>query len=232
MQLEALVWLTAFLAYFVAIPAITFINYERTHRHRWRRFEHVLVPATAHTPFREVDPTTPWHAYTIERHGAPNWVKVVVVTSLVLGHMFLPGLVMGLFGLMAMGIGLVSIPGLVLAARIYANAFAILRNDPLAATEARALRIFAWVLNVVVIIVAGGLVVATPELWALSTFMMGYAMISLLHAEALGWVASAIDRAHREVEAEGASASARSPDVGLSASPAVAQATVHSGPWA
>jgi hypothetical protein len=44
--------------------------------------------------------------------------------------MFVPGLLMGIFGLIAFGIGLVSIPGLITAAKLYSTGFALMRREP------------------------------------------------------------------------------------------------------
>lgn len=66
-------------------------------------------------PFRDELDEAP-RRYVVEHRGAPREVKVVIVVSLVLGHMFVPGLLAGLFGLPIYGVGLVSIPGLWLTA--------------------------------------------------------------------------------------------------------------------
>jgi len=80
-------------------------------------------------------------------------VKVVATTSFVLGHMFVPGLLAGLAGLAYFGLGLLAVPGLVLAARIYSNAFGLLRCELDAAVQAHQLQRFALCLNVIVVVI-------------------------------------------------------------------------------
>ncbi len=189
----------AFFVYFVVLPAVTYLHHEAKHRLRWRRRELVPVPEeVAGGPFRDDGPADPRRArdYVAEHRGAPTGVKVTVVVSLVLGHMFLPGLFAGVFGLVFYGIGVVSIPGLILSVRIYRNAFAILRCDPNAAKEARELRTFALTLNVVVLCIVALLGLAAPELVGLVAFTAIYACISILHGEALRAAANAIDAVH------------------------------------
>jgi hypothetical protein len=197
MDLDVIFGLALFLLYFVIVPALTFLRQEERHRDRWRRRWLVEVPEpTPGGPFRDDDGQAPSpRRYVAEHHGAPRGVKVVAVVSLVLGHMFLPGLLAGLFGLPFYGLGLVSIPGLVLAARIYGNAFGLLRCAPWAAAEARRLQTFAVRLNVVVLSVVAVCMLAWG-LHPLLVFTAVYACISLLHAEGLGRAADAIDAVH------------------------------------
>lgn len=187
--------LTLLFVYFVLIPAVTFLDQERRHRLRWRWRQRVRRSEPAPGgPFRDEEPSRV-QEYMVERRGAPREVKVVAVVSLVLGHMFIPGLFAGLFGLVFYGVGLMSIPGLVLAARIYRNAYGLLRCEPAAAEIARELQRFANLLNVVVLSVAGLLLMIDMH-W-LSVFISVYALISLLHAHGLGRAADAIDAVHR-----------------------------------
>ena len=192
--------------YFVAIPAVPYLEHESRHRERWRRLRPV--------PVAEAEPGGPFRGrasereYLVEELGAPRLVKAVSVVSLVLGHMFIPGLLVGLLGLVAYGLGLLSIPGLVLAAGIYRNAFGLLRCEPEAAAKARRLADFAVVLNVVVMGVASLLMLI--DLWGLGLFISVYAVISLLHAEGLRLSAREIDAVHHELAAsEAAEASLR-----------------------
>lgn len=204
----------AFFVYFVVLPAVTYLHHEAKNRLRWRRREVVPVPEeVAGGPFRDDGPADPRRArdYVAEHRGAPTSVKVTVVVSLVLGHMFIPGLFSGLFGLVFYGIGVISIPGLILSVRIYKNAFAILRCDPNAAKEARELRTFALTLNVVVLCVVTLLGLAAPELIGLVAFTAVYACISILHAEALGAAANAIDAVHTGLSADARTATAYQP---------------------
>ncbi|MEM9459768.1 MAG: hypothetical protein AAGF11_36665 [Myxococcota bacterium] len=196
MNFGACFLLTLLFVYFVLIPATTFLDQERRYRLRWRWRQRVRRSEPAPGgPFRDEE-SGRVREYVVERHGAPRVVKVVAVASLVLGHMFIPGLFAGLFGLPFYGLGLMSIPGLVLAARIYGNAYGLLRCEPAAAIKARELQHFANVLNVVVL-------VATELLLMIDTlpifvFIAVYALVSLLHAHGLGLAADAIDAVHRD----------------------------------
>ena len=69
--------------------------------------EQPLVFLSVDTPRRE------------PRRGVPGGILAVAWASLALGQMFVPGLGWGLYGLLFMGLGLVSIPGLVVAARCF-----------------------------------------------------------------------------------------------------------------
>ncbi len=194
MDIEIYLWLTVFAVYFVLTPALVFLQHERLHRLRWRRRERVLKRQGAPGgSFRGDGPAGRIDGFIVEHRGAPGSVKVVVVASLVLGHMFIPGLFAGLCGLPIYGLGLLSIPGLVLAARIYNNAFGLLRCDREAARAARELQRFAYTLNVVVLLLMG--LVATVWLHPLLVFTSVYAVISMIHGYGLGVAADAIDAA-------------------------------------
>ena len=52
-------------------------------------------------------------------HEAPRLVRWTAFSCFLFGQMFAPGLVVALFGLMMAGVGLLSIPGLITAAKIY-----------------------------------------------------------------------------------------------------------------
>lgn len=198
MDSTAFLWIAAFVAYFVVIPAGTFLAYEARHRDRWRqRWLVERAEPTPGGPFRDEDGAAPPRRYVAEHRGAPRHVKGLVVVSLVLGHMFVPGLLAGLFGLPFYGLGLASLPGLWLAAGIYRNAFAVLRCEPEAAAEARRLQRFSERLNVGVLAVV--LVLGLAWGWnALSWFTVVYACLSLRHAHCLGRAANAIDAIWRE----------------------------------
>lgn len=190
--------LSLMFVYFVLVPALVFLRHEARYRDRWRRRWLVDVPEpTPGGPFRddEGDPAATRRRYLAEQRGAPREVKVVAVVSLVLGHMFVPGLLAGLYGLIIYGVGLISIPGLVLAAGIYRNAFGLLRCDPQAAAHARRLRRFAISLNVVVLVVVSVFALGVGP-HGLLVFTFAYACVSLLHAAALGRAADAIDEVH------------------------------------
>jgi hypothetical protein len=119
------------------------------------------------------------------RRRAPQTIRRTALWSIYMGQMAVPGGLLGLFGTLIAGIGLVSIPGLILAVGIWRLGYAMLRRDPNAAEEARKLERFAVVLNVITVVVA--LVLALdPDLWGLSAFLIAYAGVSFAHAKAMG----------------------------------------------
>ncbi len=136
--------------------------------------------------------------------GPPMDVKIAALGAWGLGQMFLPGLALGLFGLIVL-VGVVSIPGLILAWKLFFLGKPLLNGEHEAAEKARGLATFATVLNVIVLVVT-----ALLSLFAifgnrgsfthnlLSTAMLAgptalYAVISLVHASYLRKAAAAID---------------------------------------
>lgn len=146
--------------------------------------------------------------------GPPMEVRLAALGSWILGTMFVPGLMLGLFGLVAMGLGLVSIPGLILAWRLFFLGRPLLRGESEAAPKARALARFARVLNYLVLAVCGAAAaLQAPELWrhglqtgAWGTVAMAlavglYAGVSLAHAALLERAARAIDEQEATTQA-------------------------------
>ncbi len=136
--------------------------------------------------------------------GPPGEVRAAAVGSWVLGTMFVPGLLLGLVGLFAAGLGLVAVPGLILAARLFLLGTPLLRGEPDAAPRARSAARYAVVLNVIVLVACAiAALVFAPGLWrphgdalgglAITGAVTVYALISLFHARLLGKAADAID---------------------------------------
>ena len=138
--------------------------------------------------------------------GPPVPVRLAALGSWILGTMFVPGLLLGLSGLFVAGLGVVSIPGLILAWRLFSLGRPLLLGLPEAAVKARGLARFARILNYVVLAccgLAGGLHLI--ERWghgrygssggveALILLVVTYAGISLAHAALLDRAADAID---------------------------------------
>jgi hypothetical protein len=90
-------------------------------------------------------------APTFTAAGPPAVVKLAAIGSWALGQMFVPGLLLGLFGLLAMGLGLISIPGLILAATLFRLGTPLLRGEIEAAKKARSAATFAFMLNAIVV---------------------------------------------------------------------------------
>src|SRR4051812_23268921 len=92
--------------------AIPFLITRSRWRWRWREVETGQVPVMTgeDSPYR-AGGTVPTHL-----GDAPRSVQLAAFTCFLFGQMFVPGLLTGIFGLLAFGIGLVSIPGLITAA--------------------------------------------------------------------------------------------------------------------
>lgn len=149
-------------ALFVFGGLFTYTIVERSHRARWRLVGRAGV-----------------------RTRAPAAIRRTALWSIYMGQMALPGGLLGLLGTFYAGIGLVSIPGMILALRIWRLGFALLRRDAGAEREARALDRFAVVLNLVGLLVALVLVAISRELAPVSAILVGYAAVSFAHAKAM-----------------------------------------------
>lgn len=175
---------------------------ERFGRPAWRR----LVRGA-----RVVDgPDGPYRASTsvesLAYDEAPRFVRAVACASFYVGQMFVPGLLLGLFGLLAMGLGIVSIPGLVVAARIWRVAPKLLAPDARTAEQAEGAARWATALNVPILVGA-----VAASLYGLlqpddSWLVVGgptalYAMLSLAHAHLLKRAAAVVREAQRETDA-------------------------------
>ena len=130
------------------------------------------------------------------RRGVPRGLAAVAWASFALGQMAVPGLAWGLYGVMFMGLGLISIPGLVVAVRCGLSGWHLLRRDARAAAFAEGTGRWSQGLNVLILaLVMGALVIAlvTDEMrfvpLAVGTGL--YALVSLVHAWSLK-----IGRAH------------------------------------
>jgi hypothetical protein len=121
-------------------------------------------------------------------HRAPRLIRWTAFSCFLFGQMFVPGLVMGLFGMVMAGIGICSIPGLITAAKIYRAGFALLRRQPRLAYF-RARDAAAWALWLNGVILAGTFVVMASPLrpvsnsgYGLVAFIDGYGVVSILQA--------------------------------------------------
>lgn len=139
------------------------------------------------------------------RAEIPGVVRAAAIGSWVLGCMFVPGLLLGLVGLVVMGLGLVSVPGLVLAARLFLLGKPLLRGEPEAAPKARSAARFAVILNAFVLALCGvGLAVTLSDvarhgfraeggMVLMVLAVVAYAGLSLGHAALLRRAADAIE---------------------------------------
>lgn len=139
--------------------------------------------------------------------GAPGVVHAAAIGCWILGAAFVPGLLSGLIGLLAGGVGLVAIPGLVLAWKLFFLGAPLLRGEPGAAARATDAAVFARMLNYVVLglsavattligVLMGERGVRSGDLAATLGVVLSiafYASVSLVHARLLVRAAEAID---------------------------------------
>lgn len=186
---------------FVFGGLLTYTTAERRGRPAWRLQTHTTVPSPG-GPFR-VDAGPAVTELRVVAERAPPKVRMTALASIYLGQMAIPGALLGMFGVLFGGLGLVSIPGLILAVRIWTLGFKLLRRDPSAAAEARALRRFAIRLNVVACGIAVALpLLLDPDAILLTVVLLGYGAISFIHANAMGDCAELLEAdARRRAEA-------------------------------
>lgn len=166
---------------FVFGGLFTYTVWERAHRGKWGRL----------------------HAGTL-RTRAPQAIRRTALWSIYMGQMALPGGMLGLLGTMFAGIGLISIPGMILAIRIWRLGHTLLRRDPKAEEEARSLARFAVLLNLVGVAIAVVLfLLYSTQFAAISLTLLVYGGVSLAHAKAMRRCAEllAAERQHDEAAA-------------------------------
>ena len=119
-------------------------------------------------------------------HEAPRLVRWTAFSCFLFGQMFVPGLAVGLFGLVMAGVGIVSIPGLITAAKIYRVGFSLLRRDHRVAVL-RARDAASWALWLNGVIFVGSLLFVPRALdhsavASMITFVDAYGALSMLQA--------------------------------------------------
>ncbi|HEY2743779.1 MAG TPA: hypothetical protein VGL86_04120 [Polyangia bacterium] len=119
-------------------------------------------------------------------HEAPRLIRWTAFSCFVFGQMFVPGLAMGLCGILAGGVGVVSIPGLITSAKIYRVGLSLLRRDP-RRSVLRARDAAAWALWLNGIVFAFSLVFVPHAFSSAGTAVMigivdGYGLLSVLQA--------------------------------------------------
>jgi hypothetical protein len=187
--------LIATLALFVFGGLATYTISERRHRHLWIRYGREPVDES-HAPFRHPD-GPPATRTVLVRDRAPATIRRTALWSIYLGQMSVPGGLLGLVGLVyGAGLGLLSIPGMILAVRIWRNAYAMLRQDPGAADEARKVSRFAVYLNAIAVALALVLPLIELAFIPVSLILVVYALISVGHAKALERCATILDDEH------------------------------------
>ncbi|MGZ3439738.1 MAG: hypothetical protein ACXVDD_09480 [Polyangia bacterium] len=172
----------AFVMLFTA--ALPYVFCESRWRWRWREIEagRVAADGTGAGLYRSGGEVPRY------LHEAPRLIRWTAFSCFLFGQMFVPGLAVGMFGMVMAGIGLTSIPGLITAAKIYRAGFALLRRQPrLAYFEARDAA--AWALWLNGIILCGSFLVMLTPLrpsshagFGLIAFIDGYGVASILQA--------------------------------------------------
>lgn len=166
-------------------PPLAYITIERFYRSNWRR----ALPAVqrAHEgAYREVA-VVPGYS-----QRAPLEVRLLAMSCYALGIAFIPGLALGLIGLFAVGIGIVSIPGLWIASEIWRAGRSLLSGEAAALAQVRRVANGSLILNVGLAILA-----ACGILWEsqsgsgsgngeatriIGLPLLAYVAISILHA--------------------------------------------------
>lgn len=192
-------------ALFVFGGLLTYTRVERRWRRKWWTFAHQVDPSEA-APYRLDGGPAPTRA-VLRRTRAPKLIRRTALWSIYMGQMAVPGGLLGLIGVPFWGLGLASIPGMILAVRIWRLGYAMLRRDPEAAAEARKLHDFAFVLNVVAMAIGAMLSVGA---WPLTVVLWVYGAVSLAHAKAMERCAKVLENEalydaqqdQREAEAE------------------------------
>ncbi len=171
---------------------VRYVKGERNHRQDWQAF--ALPPAVVdHSAYRSSGAIVVGH---LER--APTLVRVAAASSIVFGSMFLPGLVWGLFGILAMGSGLLSIPGLIIAAYLWGAGHSLLRGTRESAVSAARIASASLYFNLFLVVGACAVVAISQEEAALglSALVGGYACLSLVQAAILAKAARLVATFH------------------------------------
>jgi hypothetical protein len=178
--------LTAVVTSPFALASVTFLVFERRFRVMWAGLP--LAPVAVGSTAYRATKVIPGHT-----QRAPSMIRWAAFSSFFLGQMFLPGLALGLIGLAIMGVGLVSIPGLIVAARLWAAGIHLLKGTPESIGKARSAARWSVQLNVLISIVctSGGIFTLiaylrsdsggddVAPLLGLLMFTQTYALISL-----------------------------------------------------
>ena len=170
----------AFVMLFAA--SLPYVFVESRWRWRWREIEAGRIAADgAATGIYRTAGDVP--RYLVE---APRLVRWTAFSCFLFGQMFVPGVVMGLFGILAGGVGVVSVPGLITAAKIYRAGFSLLRRDPrLAVHRVRDAASWSLWLNGILFVIS--LVFVPHAFSSTGTAVMiglvdGYGLVSVLQA--------------------------------------------------
>lgn len=183
---------------FALLQASTYLWHERRHRKAWvRDVPYVRTETDLETGYRgRAHDRTQTYVGPVQHPRAPLSIRVTALWSIGMGQMLIPGGAVALFGTIIYGIGLVGVPGCILAAQIWAVGPALLRAEPGAVGRARAAARFARILNALVL-VAVAVALTIPDALGVAVGTAVYAAISLAHARALEHAADRIEELWR-----------------------------------
>ncbi|HQY64382.1 MAG: hypothetical protein IPF92_18945 [Myxococcales bacterium] len=169
--------------------AVVYLREEAKTRPTWQTFRKA-PEVLDRSAYRSGGPVFTGH---LER--APGVVRLAALSCFVMGSMFLPGLAWALLGLVAMGAGLLSIPGLVLAAWLWLSGSKLLRCDPVGAVSAARAAAVSFYFNVLLVLAsATALALDSRELGPLALFVGAYALLSIGQAILLAVAAREVGR--------------------------------------
>lgn len=156
--------LLADVCFLCVVAAATCFVVERRWRWRWREVEAGLVPvlATADASggaYRDGGTVPRYYA------AAPRAVRFTAFTCIAFGQLFVPAFFFMLISLPLYGLGLLAIPSVLAAGKLYRAGFALLRREPRVAWF-RALEAAAWALWVYAIVLGAAFALAAVlTLW-------------------------------------------------------------------
>ncbi len=186
----------AFALGFGLLQALTYLWCERRHRGAWvHDVTYARVEADLESGFRGDGSAAPQTYVGPERNPrAPLHVRAVALWSIGMGQMVVPGGFLALFGVVFYGMGLLGVPGVLLAGRIWLLGPALLRADPRAVERARATAVFAYWLNTVVLLAAALMMMTDSDFIGLGAFTGAYSLVSFAHGYALERAANTLER--------------------------------------
>jgi hypothetical protein len=184
------------LAIVCAVPTALYAWYERRGRVAWPA-PPPSAEQLAFEGYRRV------RAPRLSAPKAPAYVRVAALSCFAFGQMFLPGLALGVFGLIAGGTGVVSLPGLWVASSELGLGRDLLARAPRAAERARTVASVSVALNLALLTLCA-LGLSSRSMRGPAELVTAYVIASLAQAACLFWVA-------RRLDADAAPASPQAP---------------------
>jgi hypothetical protein len=173
------------------LAAAAFVPYalvEKRWRWRWREVEAGRIPAYADSSMYREAGTVPTFL-----PRAPRAIRAVAYSCLLFGQMFVPGLALALVGLVFGGVGVVGVPGLIVAARTYTSGLDLLRRHPRDAywRSRSAATLSLWLNGIIAGISLALALLIRPSgssgFWPMFLIVNGYGLASVIQAMTLLW---------------------------------------------